>query len=89
MGYKVEVRGGAAKFFKTRRVGYEHKDRVRNALHELAEEPRRGDRHLKGEYYCFWRRRVSDYKIIYRVFEEEKRVVVVEICLICLRSQCY
>jgi len=86
MGYRVEVRGGAARFFKARRVSYEHKDRVRIVLHELAEEPRRGDRHLKGEYYCFWRRRVGDYRMIYKVFEEEKRVVVVEICL---RSQCY
>ena len=34
----------------------------------------------------FWRRRVGDYRIIYRVLEREKVVRVMEICL---RSQCY
>ena len=35
----------------------------------------------KGEYHCFWRRRVGDYRIIYRVLEREKVVRVMEICL--------
>ena len=41
---------------------------------------------MKGEYYCFWRRRVGDYRIIYRVSDADKIVVVVEICY---RSQYY
>ena len=53
---------------------------------ESKTEPRKGDKHLKGEYYCFWRRRVGDYRIIYRVSDKERLVIVVEICY---RSNCY
>jgi mRNA-degrading endonuclease RelE of RelBE toxin-antitoxin system len=41
---------------------------------------------MKGRYHCFWRRRVGDYRVIYRILETEGLVRVVEICH---RSQCY
>ena len=57
-----------------------------SALYELRDEPRRGDRHLEGEYYCNWRRRVGDLRIIYTVSDSEALVIVVEICW---RERCY
>ena len=56
------------------------------AIAEILEAPRRGDKHLKGRYHCYWRRRIGDYRIVYRVSDKERIVAVVEICY---RSQCY
>ena len=84
--YRLDLKRSAARFFEDERVPVDVKVRARNAIAELLESPRRGDRHLKGRYYCFWRRRVGDYRIIYRVSDSERTVTVVEICH---RSRCY
>ena len=86
MAYKVRVKRSAQKFFRDKRVPLHVRLRAADAVEELGASPRRGDKHLKGEYYCFWRRRVGDYRIIHRVSDADKIVVVVEICY---RSQCY
>ena len=86
MPYRVEVDREPAKLLRGKKLPAEARMRLALAIRELSVEPRRGDKHLKGDYHCFWRRRVGDYRIIYRVLEKEKVVRVVEICL---RSQCY
>ena len=60
--------------------------RLLSALYELRERPRHGDRHLKGEYHCLWRRRVGDLRVVYSVSDREKLIVIVEICW---RERCY
>ncbi len=55
-------------------------------LRELEVDPRRGSKHLKGEYHCFWRLRVGYYRLIYRVNDKENRV---EIIYIWRRGQAY
>ena len=86
MTYRVEVKRSAKKFFRDEGIPLHVRLRVADAIEEVGARPRHGDKHLKGEYHCFWRRRVGDYRIVYRVFEKERRVVVVEICL---RRKCY
>ena len=84
--YELDLKRSAAKFFESKKVPVHAKVRARNAIAEILAEPRKGDKHLKGEYHCFWRRRVGDYRIVYRVSDKERVVSVVEICY---RSQCY
>jgi len=86
MTYRVKVKRSAHRFFEDKRVPLHARLRAADAVEELGSRPRRGDKHLKGEYHCFWRRRVGDYRIIYRVSDEEKIVTVVEICY---RKRCY
>ncbi len=86
MAYKVKVKRSARKFFKDQHIPLHVRLRVADAVEEVGVNPRVGDRHLKGEYNCFWRRRVGDYRIIYRVSDVEKLVNVVEICY---RKKCY
>jgi len=86
MSYRVEVDREPRKFLRSRKVPAHVRLRVAEAIAELREDPRRGAKHLKGEYHCFWRRRVGDYRMVYRIFEKDKLVRVVEICL---RETCY
>ena len=48
-------------------------------LRELENNPRHGAKHLKGEYYCYWRLRVGDYRILNSINEQARRVEVVYI----------
>ena len=87
MAYTVEVDREPAKLLRNKRIPADTRMRLALAIKEMEENPRAGDtKHLKGRYHCFWRRRVGDYRIIYRVSDVEKVVRVVEICH---RSKCY
>ena len=87
MSYRVEVDREPAKLLRSKRLQPHVRMRLALAIKELEEDPRAGDvKHLKGDYYCFWRKRVGDYRVIYRIFERERVVRVVEICH---RSRCY
>ncbi len=48
-------------------------------LRDMEKDPRRGAKHLTGEYYCYWRQRVGKYRIVYSINEESRRVEVVYI----------
>jgi mRNA interferase RelE/StbE len=50
--------------------------RVRRGLERLAESPRLG-KPLHGELVPFWSYRVSDYRVVYEIRDEELLVVVV------------
>ena len=47
--------------------------RIKNKLSELNEFPKRG-KHMK--YTPFWSLRVGDYRAIYEIKENEKRIIV-------------
>jgi len=85
--YRVEVDREPAKLLRSKRIRASIRMRLALAIKELERDPRTGDtKHLKGRYYCFWRRRIGDYRIIYRILESAGIVRVVEICH---RSRCY
>ena len=84
--YRLDLKRSPSKFFEDKRIPIHVKVRARNAIADILEAPRRGDKHLKGRYHCFWRRRIGDYRVVYRISDKERIVTVVEICY---RSQCY
>ena len=87
MSYRVEVDREPAKLLRSKRIPADARMRLALAIKEMEENPRAGDvKHLKGRYHCFWRRRVGDYRVIYRILESDRVVRVVEICH---RSRCY
>lgn len=49
-------------------------DRVKQRVQELAENPYLGLR-LRGQLEGFWKDRVGDYRIIYKVEESTRRIV--------------
>jgi len=51
--YRVEVDREPANLLRGRRLPAEARMRLALAIKELGMEPRRGDKHLKGEYHCF------------------------------------
>lgn len=51
-------------------------ERVRRGLERLAENPRLG-KPLHGELVPFWSYRVSDYRVVYEIRDEELVVLVV------------
>lgn len=60
------------------RIPANQRERMRDAIRRLASEPRpAGCRKLKGREG--WRIRVGDYRVIYRVDDEAREVLVVDI----------
>ena len=56
-------------------------DKVRHAAMAtvtgaIAENPRRAGKPLRGEFMGLWSARRGDYRIVYRIMEEEKVVMV-------------
>ncbi len=53
--------------------------RIFPKIEALAKEPRpRGCRKLEGEKYL-WRIRVGDYRVVYAVYDDERRVDIVAV----------
>ncbi|HEY0188003.1 MAG TPA: type II toxin-antitoxin system RelE/ParE family toxin [Cellulomonas sp.] len=75
MSYRVEFTSAAARH--VRKLARPVRDRVLDAIAELAEDPRpRGSRKLVGEQTA-WRVRIGDYRVIYDVLDAELVVSVV------------
>lgn len=55
-------------------------------LRELENDPRTGAKHLRGEYHCFWRLRIGEYRLVYHINEDMRRV---EVIYIWTRKQAY
>ncbi len=87
MAYRVEVDREPARLLRSNRLPGDARIRLAQAIKEMGEDPKAGDaKHLNGEYYCLWRRRIGEYRIIYAIIESEELVRLVEICH---RSRCY
>ena len=84
--YRVEIVKPVRDFLRNPRIPLHVRTRVSDAILDIGYNPRRADKHLSGRYYCFWRRRVGGFRIIYRVSDKERTVWVVEICH---RRSCY
>lgn len=76
MKYSVEILPRAVK--QLEKLPPEVYPRIRNALMDLANEPRpSGCLKLRGREG--WRLRVGDYRVIYEIDDESRRVVVLDI----------
>lgn len=75
MSYRVEFTAAAAR--QVKKLPRQVRDRVLNAISDLAREPRpHGAKKLVGEQTA-WRIRIGDYRVIYDVFDTELTVSVV------------
>ena len=54
------------------------KDQIESALLRLAEHPDLG-KLLKGNFSGFWSYRSGDYRIIYKVYKSELRILVITV----------
>ena len=50
-------------------------ERVDAAIQEISINPYRG-KHLTGDLYCFWSWRIGKVRIIYRIDETNKEVIL-------------
>ena len=76
MAYRVEVQKRASK--ELSRIGAGDQLRIVRAMEELGVDPRPpGCKKLKDSPY--WRIRVGDYRVIYRIEEDRLLVLVVRI----------
>jgi mRNA interferase RelE/StbE len=74
--YTVYITKRAAKEL-SKNVAHQDKDRVKDAITDLGEEPRpRGYRKIKDVQPTLFRVRVGDYRVFYRVRDAEQAVVV-------------
>ena len=75
--YKVQIEDRAEKALKS--LEKKNRERARNAIDQLAENPRpNNSKPLKG-FSGIWRLRIGDYRIIYEIRDAELIVLVVEI----------
>ena len=72
MSYKVLLHPKAANFLK--KADTKLKNRIIASLRELENAPKEKGQRLK--YTLFWRLRIGDYRAIYMVEEEAKKVKV-------------
>jgi len=63
-----------------RKLSRDTRERVRKRAQELVENPYLGLR-LRGELEGFWKDRIGDYRVIYKVEESTRRVVFYDVNL--------
>lgn len=75
MSYRVELTTGAAR--QVKKLPRPARDRVLDAVEDLAEDPRpHGAPRLVGEQAA-WRIRVGDYRVICDIFDDKLTVTVI------------
>ena len=73
MAYRVELRRNAQRELDALRADY--RERVSAAIESLCEDPRPpGVKKLKGD--MGWRIRVSEYRVLYSIWDKERLVMV-------------
>lgn len=74
MAWNLQITGPAQKEFH--KIPAKDQSRVKDALLAMQQDPFSGDiRRLKGQPTA-WRRRVGNYRIVYDLYVEERRIVV-------------
>jgi mRNA interferase RelE/StbE len=56
------------------------RDRVKQRIHELSLNPYLGLR-LKGPLEGFWKERVGDYRIVYKIDDKTKKIIFYDVDL--------
>ncbi len=72
MSYRIFLHPKAAEFL--RKADASLRRRIRDRLRELVSSPKETGQRLK--YSPFWRLRMGDYRAIFEVDEEERRVII-------------
>ena len=80
MSYRVVVGRSAEKSLR-KRIPPERAAQIRRAIDELAEDPRpRGGAKMRGTGNLEdWRIRVGDYRVVYRVDDEAREVLILAV----------
>lgn len=74
MTWKLSITGPAQKDFQ--KLPQKDRERVKTTLIAMQADPFQGDlKRLKGKATA-WRRRVGNYRIIYDLYFDERRIVV-------------
>jgi mRNA interferase RelE/StbE len=74
MAWNLHITGPAQKEFL--KLPPKDQARVKNALIAMEEDPFSGDiKRLKGQISA-WRRRVGNYRIVYDLYLEDKKIIV-------------
>ena len=76
MTYEVVFLNTFLRQFK--KLSIDLQERIKQRIHELVEKPYLGLR-LKGQLEEFWKDRVGDYRIIYKIEENTKRIVFYDV----------
>ena len=76
MDYEVTLLAAAAR--DLRKLPVDFRSRIIRALNSLKEPRQPGAKKLQGSDDR-WRLRVGDYRIIYRIVDEERKVIVIRI----------
>lgn len=76
MEYEVTLLAAAAR--DLRKVPVDYRPRIIRALNSLIEPRQSGTKKLQGSDDR-WRLRVGDYRIIYRIVDDEQKVIVMRI----------
>jgi mRNA interferase RelE/StbE len=78
MKYRIEFLDAATKDLKkidgsvARRV-------LETIIEKLSQDPKQPGQPLKGKVTGFWRLRVGDYRVVYRILEDKVLVLVVKV----------
>ncbi len=76
MAYRVGIRRGAQK--QLDRIHAQHRQRIMESVFTLSEDPRpQGSRKLRGREG--YRLRVGDYRVLYRIDDEAREVLIAEV----------
>ena len=71
MGYTVLLHPKANKFLEN--TEKENRNRIRKKLRDLSSKPEKGE---KLKHSDFWRLRIGDYRAIYEIDHQHKRVII-------------
>lgn len=78
MSYVVLIDSRAARYLE--KLPKPTVERIDTAIAQLAEHPRPGGvKMLRGRFKSGWRIRVGDYRVLYRIDDESREVLVFEI----------
>ncbi len=78
MAYKVLYKASVEKDFK--QIDKTSQKRIISKIEkELAQNPKELGKPLKGQYRGLWTYRISEYRVVYKISEEEILILVLKI----------
>jgi mRNA interferase RelE/StbE len=76
--YKIEFTPSAAKDYHSVQPLY-LRPKIANALEEIALKPHQAGKSLKANLSGYYSYRISNYRIVYEIHEEDKMVLILRI----------
>lgn len=78
MPYRIEFTPSAAKDFKSIRP-ITLRDKIANALEEIAKRPRQAGKALKASLKGYYSYRIGKYRIVYEILKKERVVLILRV----------